>query len=183
MPPEMLDAIDATPVDQKLVGRGRGDLQAFSFTLEPHDDDRATPKSELRLSELASTLDLGGFTQTVRQIRELTVGDEADEYGHLRPTEYALDITMKVLRRALDAGVEYAARRDVRCPFPRGAVTTDESGGLRIEWLEDDAAVRLVIPAEDGGQSYIYHESGDDYGTVDVSGGKLASWLHLLLVE
>ena len=58
---------------------------------------------------------------------------------------------------------------------------SDAQGGIRIEWKRDKAAVRLIVPAEEGGKTYIYHEfdniPGSDRG---VTGSRLAFWLKQL---
>ena len=114
------------------------------------------------------------FEETYRQIVQLMGGDEADEYGILKPTQFAFERVTEVLSRA------YSTINQRGHEFPRGSVTTDETGGIRIEWFGDDRAVRLAIPANKVGHEYIYHERGNSYGTVDVTGRNLADWLQRL---
>ena len=137
----------------------------------PAQDDRATPEWDWHLVACAQPLDTAGFAGVLRQIGDLASGDETDEYGVLRPTPHALNTTIIVLLGSLP---------HVNV-FPRGCVTTDEQGGLRIEWSDNDRAVHLVVPATDGGPSYIYHELGDTYGTErSVTANVLARWLRIL---
>ena len=119
---------------------------------------------------------LSGFQATFNQILELARGEECDELGILRPTAFTLEKTFKILLRAIQVWHE-AAWPDLFTSFPRGAVTTDENGGLRIEWLKDDRAVCLVVAAAEDERSYLYHAFGNKYGTGNVTGRVLAKWL------
>lgn len=115
-----------------------------------------------------------GLDTILEHITALASGDERDEYGVLRPTEYALCQTTELLRDASRRGETYR--------FPDASVTTDEEGGVRIEWLHNDRAVHLVVPATNEGQSYLYHEDGDDYGIVKpMTASVLAHWLRLVI--
>jgi hypothetical protein len=42
-------------------------------------------------------------------------------------------------------------------------VTTDDAGGIRLSWREEDREVRVVVPA-DLSARYIYWQKGDRYG-------------------
>jgi hypothetical protein len=95
-----------------------------------------------------------------------------DNYGVLRPTRYAI---RKLLPLLINAGLQ--ARKRV----PYGAATTDDEGGIRLEWHWRGREVRLVIPASSEGQHYIYHELGDEYGLeMHVNAVTLANWLDWL---
>lgn len=180
MAPQLLDAprqVDATPKELRLVNSKHGSPVLFGFVAEYLEDERTTPDFEP--NELHPSFDLSGYVRTMQQINDLAAGEESDEYGVLRPTKHARRITRKVLRVALEDAL-------CRKPslFPRGAVTTDENGGLRIEWSDGDTAVCLVIPAQKGGQSYIYHEHGNAYGTTGrVTGSLLSSRLQKFLAK
>jgi hypothetical protein len=56
------------------------------------------------------------------------------------------------------------------------AVSTDDRGGIRVEWLGAAANVFLVIP-HDADEPYIYKEFGDKFETVDASPEELADSL------
>lgn len=97
---------------------------------------------------------MSGFCQTIEQIVNLILADKIDEFGTLRPTPYAVLKTLQVLCNAFKH----------RPVFPRGCVTSDEMGGLRIEWNNRTRIVRLIVAHCEGGRSYIYHERcGPDY--------------------
>lgn len=178
----LLEERDTTPGQRRLVEVSFGRVPAVQFHLELGTDDRTTPGPPCRLDDYLELLDLNGFSETIRQIAFVASGDESDEYGVLRPTPSAMKKTLEVLARALNAIIENSKSARKKFSFPRGSVTTDESGGIRIEWSRPAAAVHLVIAAEvKVGRSYIYHERGGEYGADNtVTGGRLASWLKLL---
>jgi len=163
---------DVTPAEGPRA-ESRWGMSAVRFVPVSVEDDRATPELRWHLADFMPSFDPSGFADVFRQIGDLTSGDETDEYGVLRPSDHALRSTIEVL-----IGTLIARKAGT---FPRGCVTTDEHGGLRIEWSDDDRAVHLVVPAAHGGRSYIYHELGDSYGTEKrVSGSVLAHWLQRL---
>jgi hypothetical protein len=94
--------------------------------------------------------------------------EEEDEYGALFPTSYALERALSLLTQTYQLVGNF---------FTRAAVTTSFEGGIRIQWIHPHASVRLVIPANQDGQEYIYFEAGDEYGTEDVSSLNLAKRL------
>lgn len=143
-------------------------------------DSRSTPEAGEQHAYPLPPQDLSGFKDIYVQIGSLADGEEQDEYGVLRPTAYAQIKAQELLVEALAAKLTDAMGRGVKCVFPRGAVATDEKGGIRIEWADMDRAVHLIVPASEGGKAYIYHEKGDEYGTEKrLSGGLLARWLQL----
>jgi hypothetical protein len=142
------------------------------------EDERSTPDLLRDIEGSVRLTDVSGFANVIRQIAGLISGDETDEYGVLRPTEHALRTTIEVLVGALLERTGNTPPHRQPGPFPRGSVTTDEQGGLRIEWSGDDRAVHLTVPAVQGGRSYIYHELGEVYAAERrVSGSVLAYWL------
>lgn len=144
-------------------------------------DDRTTPEATSSFTSLMPSFELSAYKDILHQIADLSSGDETDEYGVLRPTDHALAETRKVLESAVREKLGEGARDRKASLFPRGCVTTDEEGGLRIEWWSEDRAVHLVVPAARGGRSYIYHELGEAYKTEDrVTGTVLAHWLQRL---
>ncbi len=120
-----------------------------------------------------------GVNETIRQICDLMISNEEDEYGPLRPTEIAYSTAIVVLGKASLDLTQMVNQRDGLFPFPRGAVTTDEWGGLRIEWVCGDAVVHLLVPAFVDGGPQVYHEVGKD----SASGRKLADWLCELITK
>lgn len=165
---------DATPSDRLVDSYGwkKSELAARYLGGQP-EDNRTTP--ELCWQDAA---DLSGLSNIMRQIGDLSTADETDEFGILRPTFHALSTTLRVVVEASEAMIADADSDDVPCLFPRGSVTTDARGGLRIAWEGERRSVRLVVSAEESGKSYIYHEHGDQYGTSRrLTGRMLACWL------
>jgi hypothetical protein len=102
----------------------------------------------------------------------LIEGDLEDEYGILRPTQYSAG---KLLQLLVSAGLQTRKR------VPYGAASTDDEGGIRLEWHWRGREVRLVIPASPEGHHYIYHELDNDYGLeMRVNHTTLANWLDWL---
>lgn len=94
-----------------------------------------------------------------------------DEEWATKPSEHALSRAINLI-----AGAFELAR--IRLPSPYLSIAQD--GGIRIQWIKDDISLRVIIPAVDGKQEYIYFESGSDYGTENVSPDNLAArffWL------
>jgi len=64
--------------------------------------------------------------------------------------------------------------------IPKGFVTTDPEGGVRIEWFRPDARVHLVIRAARERCGYIYHRNATGYGTESATAYSLAKWLKII---
>ena len=107
----------------------------------------------------------------LRELDDLASGPERDEHGLLRPTPHAQQTAKSLLQKAAQLGSQASPA------IPRGCVSTDSAGGVRIEWVRDAASVFLVVPSSSTESPYIYHEVGDDYGTEDASPDRLATWL------
>jgi hypothetical protein len=108
----------------------------------------------------------------VRQLVELWKGPKNDDFGCLQPTQYAFDRTIEFL---VDAAID--ANSDKGRQIPSGCVSTDSEGGVRIEWIRDAASVHMVVPAQTNRAAYVYHETGNDYATEDMTPRRLS---HLL---
>jgi hypothetical protein len=108
----------------------------------------------------------------ISDLAELIEENEEDDYGILRPTHYAVRTTSQLI---LNSGLQSRKR------IPYAAVTSDDAGGVRIEWYWHNRELRLIVPASKDGQSYIYHE-GDGAHNIDrrVSANTLARWLDWL---
>src|SRR5262249_8565369 len=103
------------------------------------------------------------------RLESLLDEEETDDYGVLRPTEYAFNTAWELL---------VGASHEMTGSFPRASVSTDSEGGIRVQWLRPERQVRLVIPSVEGKRQYIYHEEGDRYDLEEtVSASTLARWL------
>ena len=78
-----------------------------------------------------------------------------------------------LIHAAITAGQEGRA-------IPKGFVTTDPEGGVRIEWFRTDARVHLVIRAARERGGYIYHRTTAGYGTEPATAYSLAKWLKII---
>ena len=96
--------------------------------------------------------------------------EEEDDYGRLKPTQDAFDMSVQLL---VDAAIEAHPQHQI----PSGCVSTDSEGGVRIEWIRPTASVHLVVPAKENHMPYVYHEVGNDYATEDATPERLAYWL------
>lgn len=110
----------------------------------------------------------------VQDINELYVGPEQDEYGVLRPTPVAYQTAIEAL---IDAAIEAMKPERGGRRVPYGNVSTDETGGVRVEWIRPTCSVHFVVPATPDKPAYFYYEAGDEYGTEEFTPGRLAEWL------
>lgn len=115
--------------------------------------------------------DVSKFTTTIKGILELLELEEEDDYGILKPTEYAFQTAMQLVVEAY----EIIGNR-----FPRGSTCTDERGGISITWQskQPKRAVIMFCPCSPEKPAYIYRDTQDDYGSEDViSSSTLVQWL------
>jgi hypothetical protein len=106
------------------------------------------------------------------ELSHLYADDEYDE-DFLRPTKSAIYKARLWLTKV----------SRILSDLPMGShVSTDGSGGVRIEWSVGEKNVRLVIAARPSSKSYIYHEAGSEYG-VDrsISPETISRWLKWLV--
>jgi hypothetical protein len=112
------------------------------------------------------------FTKTLKSLLELLELEEEDDYGVLRPTDYAFKMAINLLVEA------YEMMGD---RFPKIAHnSTDELGGIRIGWARENSAreLSLFCPSTPDKQAYIYHQINDDSAVeYEVSASNLVSWL------
>lgn len=139
------------------------------------DDERATqvlagiPAIYLEMKELGAIL---------REIVELATGEERDDDGILAPTKHATEVTTRLLIHASTFVWQNCLTTGATFIFPRGFVSTDSEGGIRIEWTKPGASLRLVIAASESGKSYLYHEFGERYGSDrQVTAALIGRWL------
>jgi hypothetical protein len=103
---------------------------------------------------------------------DILVADEDYDEECIKPTLSAIEGARTILE---------GASRYVNGYFPYGTVYPDGDGGLRTEWIEPGCELRLVIPANQNGSHYIYHERNDDFkNDYDVTPIRLGYWLNWL---
>ena len=114
---------------------------------------------------------LSNFRITVERLIELLDLEEEDEYGILRPTEYAFRTAMKLVVEAYDS---------MGNSFPKCSIGTDDRGSIRLAWQNRnaDCRIRLFCPSNAEGKAYIYHQKNQEYKSEDIiSVSTLVHWL------
>ena len=117
------------------------------------------------------TIGKAQLSSLTQQLDLLLDEEEADEYGMLRPTQFAYDTACGIL---IDTATALAAEGLM---LPYGCASTDSEGGVRIEWNCSSSSVRLVVSSSAQKQAYVYHEVGNEYGTEAATPESLAHWL------
>ncbi len=172
---EKLSALEGRDLEVELAqfdwrtGR-HSPAQAFDST-----EKNATPKIRPDLQKIAQA-DIRDLSSVMQQLVNLRKSVVEDHRGKIRPTDHAFELAVGLL---VDASVILRQARQAK--IPRASVSPDFEGGLRIEWFRPQGNVHLVIPNCDGGECYIYHEQGTDFGVDDdVTAERLASWLQII---
>jgi hypothetical protein len=114
------------------------------------------------------------ITATLKSLVALLEEDETDEYGVLQPSQTAFKLAMHFVVETYDLMGDR---------FPKASASTDEQGSIRLTWskLESNCEVRLICPAHNDQQAYLYHELGNDYAVErEVTVSILLSWLEWL---
>ncbi|MEG4013228.1 MULTISPECIES: hypothetical protein [unclassified Microcoleus] len=104
----------------------------------------------------SSNSGLSNFRITIERLIELLDLEEEDEYGILRPTEYAFRTAMKLVVEAYDS---------MGNSFPKASkISPNKKGSIWLAWenTNADRTVRLISPINAGQKSYIYHVSGEN---------------------
>ena len=132
--------------------------------------DLADPGQTITQATAQTEADKSGAVVLAR-LRALLRQEDSDEFGVLKPTDHAFDLATRLVQEASALGTT----------VPKGSVSTDSQGGVRITWFRGDREVELVCPASPDSSPYIYHEAGSEYDLDEgVSGRALArrlSWL------
>jgi hypothetical protein len=123
------------------------------------------------ITETSPQSGLLNYRITAQRILELLELEEEDEYGILKPTEYAFRTAMKLVLGAYDI---------MRDSFPKASACPDEKGGIMLDWSKNnpDCAIHLFCQKSPEIQAYISHQKGDEYaGDYEVSSPRLSYWL------
>ncbi|MEG5035560.1 hypothetical protein [Microcoleus sp. AT3-D2] len=124
-----------------------------------------------QITDSSNNSGLSNFRITVERLIELLDLEEDDEYGILRPTEYAFRTAMKLVVEAYDS---------MGNSFPKASTGTDDQGSIRLAWqnIKADRRVRLFCPHSSDEKAYIYHQDSDKYASENItSGAILVYWL------
>ena len=123
------------------------------------------------ISGSISNSGLINFRITMQRLLELLDLEEEDDYGILRPTEYAFRTAVKLVVEAYDLIGEN---------FPKASTATDDRGSITLDWtsLDPERTVRLLCPFSPEKPADIYHHTSNKYGVDDtVSAQTLVDWL------
>ncbi|MEG4320971.1 MULTISPECIES: hypothetical protein [unclassified Microcoleus] len=124
-----------------------------------------------QITDSSSNSGLSNFRITVEGLLELLDLEEEDEYGILRPTEYAFRTAIKLVVEAYDR----MGNNLTKC-----STGTDDQGSIRLDWtsLELDRTIRLFCPHNGSDKAYIYYHKSEEYGSEDItSAATLTHWL------
>ncbi len=120
------------------------------------------------------SLESQGITITLKRILELLEGEDEDDYGIIKPTDYAFKTVLNLVSEAYNL---------MGSSFPRASASTDDEGGISLDWisLETEREVSLFCPFSPDKKAYIYHDKSDEYAVdYDVYAANLAHWLQWL---
>jgi len=123
------------------------------------------------ITDSNSNSGLLNFRITVERLIELLDLEEEDEYGILKPTEYAFRTAMKLVFEGYDS---------MGNSFPKWSTGTDHQGNIRLAWqnINGTRRVRLFCPHYSDEKAYIYHQNSEEYASEDItSGAILVDWL------
>ena len=120
---------------------------------------------------MATSIDVQGITITLKRLVELLESEDEDDYGILKPSDYAFKTIINLVLEAHSL---------IGNSFPRASASTDYQGGIRLDWtsLESEREVCLVCPFSPERPVYIYHQTSDDHAVEDrISPSILVKWL------
>ena len=118
----------------------------------------------------SSNSGLSNFRITIERLIELLDLEEEDEYGILRPTEYAFRTAMKLVVEAYDS---------MGNSFPKCSTGTDDQGSITLDWtsLEPERTVRLFCPFNAEKPVDIYHHAKNENAVEDIVSSTVVYWL------
>jgi hypothetical protein len=112
-----------------------------------------------------------GLTMTLKRLVALLDGEDEDEYGILKPTDYAFKTVMNLLIEANSL---------ISIDFPKASASTDHQGGIRLAWTSSDSEqeVCLFCPFGSATPIDIYYALETEEGVENsVSAATLVKWL------
>ena len=94
-----------------------------SWVEQLYHNDRNLAKNNIMTLTLAPKVNISQLTNMMKNLLDLLDLDTEDEYGILRPNDYAFKMAMNLI---IDT---YTMMGD---EFPQGSSSTDDQGGIRI---------------------------------------------------
>ena len=95
------------------------------------------------------SIDTGGasnFTTTLKRILELLDLEASDDYGILKPTEYAFKTAMQLVVETYEI---------MGSDFPKGSNFTDDRGGIFLTWKNRDPQDKIILLCPAKKQAFI----------------------------
>lgn len=120
---------------------------------------------------MTTSIKIQGITITLKRIVELLESEDEDDYGILKPSDYAFKTVMNLVLEAHSL---------MGNDFSRASASTDHEGGISLDWTrqETERKVSLFCPFSPDKRAYIYHQISDEYAVdYEVSASNLAKWL------
>lgn len=120
---------------------------------------------------MATSIEVQGITITLKRLVELLESEDEDDYGILKPSDYAFKTVLNLISKAYS---------HMGSCFPKASASTDHEGGIRLAWtsLQPERTVRLFCPSSPERPVDIYHSTSDEYAVEDVvSVSTLVQWL------
>ncbi len=146
-------------------------------------DPRTTPEipAAQRKIAKAGTKFLSAIIEDLNDLVENPIVDEDGRQVDTTPDAYKLCCDLLINAAILDALARAVSPDNSGSAFcvaiPEAVVSPDECGGIRVEWVRDNASVHLVVPANKKSEAYIYTEVGNVYGTEAATAELLAESL------
>ena len=116
-------------------------------------------------------LEVQGITITLKRILELLEAEDEDDYGILKPTDYAFKNVLNLVSKAYYL---------MGSSFPKASASTDEEGGIILNWksLDPERDVILFCTSSPDKPAYVYHDYQNEHAVeYDVSASNLVHWL------
>ncbi|NJL66068.1 MAG: hypothetical protein HC849_06320 [Oscillatoriales cyanobacterium RU_3_3] len=111
------------------------------------------------VSDRSSNNSSSGFTIALKRLVELYESeDNEDEYGLLKPSDYAFKTAVNLVLEAHSV---------MGISFPKASACTDHQGGISLTWTstEQNRKVRLFCPFTDEQPIRIYYRQDDEHGS------------------
>jgi hypothetical protein len=113
-----------------------------------------------------------------KQIEEIFLLGEDD---WVPPTEYSRSNAGKLVAAAYTLiRLEDPHRYEL---IPEPILTTDDQGGIRITWRSNGREIRANFGGQPDLRTYLYHESGSQYGIEDLNDRSLSDRLRWIVAR
>lgn len=132
--------------------------ESSSATLESYDSTSTYYRNPIVPNEFKG--DASQLKAIYQEIRMLILGAEAE--GETVPTPFAICQAFEQLEQVAYATMHLReGMRSRPARFPKGYVSTDDHGGIRIDWRSGRAkSISLVVGHNDEAPSYVFVKKG-----------------------